>query len=111
MKAIYEEIGSRIRLYRKAKNLTQAHAAEAAGIETSFYGQVERGVNIPSLKTLYAVAEALSVEVTDLLPTKRGSKETQAYAKAVERLLQGLPPEKRRLALDVLSDMVSRLKR
>ncbi len=111
MKAVYAEVGRRIRLHRQAKDLTQAKVAEAAGIETSFYGQVERGVNVPSLKTVYALAQALGVEVAMLLPSGKAAEAHPAYAKAIERLLQGLPAEKRRLALDLIGDLARRLRK
>jgi len=45
--------------------MTQAQVAEAANIGTSFYGQIERGANTPSLKTLAAVASALKANPSD----------------------------------------------
>ena len=56
MDKLYAEIGARMRALRKALKLTQAQVAEAACIDPSFYGQLERGANIPSVKTLLAVA-------------------------------------------------------
>lgn len=65
---LFFEIGSRIRNFRKTLRLTQAHVAEQAGVDASFYGQIERGANVPSIRTLFAIAAALHVDATDLLP-------------------------------------------
>lgn len=108
MDRLYAEIGSRMRGLRRALGITQAQLAESAGIDASFYGQIERGMNVPSLRTFLAVARALGVEPSDLLP---GAERTgRAYGRAVERLLSGLDSRKRRLVLGMVSDMVGRLK-
>lgn len=49
--------------------MTQAEVSEIADIDTSFYGQIERGANIPSLKTFVSIARALKVNSSDLLPS------------------------------------------
>ena len=105
-KKLYREIGSRIRSVRETLQKTQAEIAWAARIETSFYGQIERGANIPSLKTLFAIAEALGVEAVDLLPSKKSSSNTQT----LERLVQGLDAKKRKFALGLIGDLVRRLR-
>lgn len=110
MDRVYVDIGKRMRSLRIALRQTQAQVAEAAGIETSFYGQLERGANIPSLKTLFAIAKAIGAESADLLPTKAGAKVGQDE-KALGRLLQRLGPKQRELALGIFGDIVRRLKK
>ena len=53
---------------RKALGITQEKVAEFTGIETSFYGQIERGANIPSLATIAKIAKVLNLEIRDLFP-------------------------------------------
>ena len=110
MDRLYVDIGARMRSLRLAARLTQAQLAERVGIDASFYGQIERGKNVPSLKTFLAISSALGVEPGTLLPSsERG--EGSAYQQVIERLVGGLDPKKKKLALDMLSDMVERLKR
>lgn len=104
------KIGRRMRTLRIARKLTQAQVAEAAGIETSFYGQVERGANTPSVKTLLAVARALKVPPAHLLPDG-GPPLRRRYAAAIITLLEPLSERDLKLVLGVVSDVVSRLKR
>ena len=99
-----------MRLARQALGLTQAQLAEAAGIDGSFYGQVERGKNVPSLRTFLSIARVLGVGPEELLPdsTRAGDR---LYDQALQRLVQELSPEKKKLVVGMVSDMVGRLKR
>ncbi len=106
MDKLYAEIGAKMRSVRKALQLTQAQVADQAGIDFSFYGQIERGKNIPSLRTLMAIARALSVEPGELLPGKTGPDPQDA---ALERVVKRLDPKGRKLVMGVVSDMVARL--
>lgn len=109
METLYAEMGGRMRSVRTALRMTQAQVAEAAGIDPSFYGQVERGANIPSLKTFLAIARVLGVEPSFLL-ADRSRRGTRLYERTIERLVEGLDPKRRRLVLGMVSDMVGRLK-
>jgi transcriptional regulator with XRE-family HTH domain len=71
MENIYKQIGNNIKEIRKALGLTQEKVAEQVGIEPPFFGQIERGVGIPSIKSLVKIADALDVDVSDLFPAKR----------------------------------------
>ncbi len=106
MDKLYSEIGTRMRSVRTALKLTQAQVADQAGIDFSFYGQIERGKNIPSLKTLLAIARALNVEPAQLLPGKASNNPQDA---ALERIVKDLDPKGRKLVMGVVSDMVARL--
>ncbi len=58
---------SPVRVYRKYRDLTQKQLAEAAGINAVYLSQIETGKRSGSLKTLAAIAKALSVEAGDLV--------------------------------------------
>lgn len=110
MENLYSEIGRRMRSVRKSLRMTQARLAEAAGIDPSFYGQIERGMNIPSLKTFLSISRALGVEPADLLPG-RHKGDSLLYERTLQRLVKGLDPKRKRLVIGLVSDMVGRLKR
>jgi len=109
MDIFYKEIGRRMLSVRKVLHLTQAHVAEAAGIDASFYGQIERGVNTPSLETFVAIAGALKSDPADLLP-KRHPKRNHLYETAVAKLLADLDPKRKALVLGLVKDIVARYK-
>jgi transcriptional regulator with XRE-family HTH domain len=54
-------IGARIQKFRKAIDLTQAEAAEKAGIDTIYLSQIERGQKLMSIDALYRIAAVLKV--------------------------------------------------
>jgi transcriptional regulator with XRE-family HTH domain len=83
--------------------------AETAGIDTSFYGQIERGANTPSLKTFVDIAYALKADPADLLP-KRAPGRERLYETAVGKLLSGLAPKRKALVLGLVEDIVARYK-
>ena len=111
MEKIYREIGAGIRTVRKALKLTQAEVAERAGIDASFFGQIERGANIPSLRTLYAVAAVLRVEPADLLPRTKGRRAPDPSLAAIDSLLARLKPGKRRFLMGVVRDLADEFER
>lgn len=59
--------GDKIRQARLKRGLTQAQAAEAAGIGQSAWSQIESGRIRPTLPTLEAIAAALAVKPARLL--------------------------------------------
>lgn len=63
----YISMGNRIRLARKAQNLSQEQLAELCGISVSYMGHIERGSRKMSLETLVSLCEALNVSSDYLL--------------------------------------------
>ena len=112
MQKIYRDIGARIRALRLSLKLTQAEVAEKTGIDSSFYGQIERGANVPSLRTLYAIAEVLRVEPAELLPKIGDHKGADPLmTEALGTLLSRLKPSKRRFLMGVVRDLADELER
>src|SRR5215217_8503806 len=58
----------RIRQLRKERGLSQAKLAVMADMDPATLNRLERGTGNPNLKTMERVADALGVEVADLLP-------------------------------------------
>jgi transcriptional regulator with XRE-family HTH domain len=112
MQKVYRAIGARIRSLRLGLKMTQAEVAERAGIDASFYGQLERGANTPSLRTLYSVAAVLQVEPAELLPKARAARsDDPLMTGALSALLKRLRPERRRFLLGMVRDLADELKR
>ncbi|MEK7880533.1 MAG: helix-turn-helix transcriptional regulator [Deltaproteobacteria bacterium] len=59
-------IGKRIAALRKERNLTQAGLAEYIGVTTETISRLERGVSVPSLKTLEGISNVMEVPLKDL---------------------------------------------
>lgn len=62
------QLGNRIRELRKMKNLSQEAFADAAGLDRTYMGGVERGERNLATLNLIRIAAALDVEVGNLFP-------------------------------------------
>jgi transcriptional regulator with XRE-family HTH domain len=68
MSNIAKRLGKKIKLARVEKDMSQSQLAQAANIDSSHVGKIERGeVNI-TVETLYRLAEALRCSPAMLLP-------------------------------------------
>ena len=63
----YVAMGKRMKIKRRAKKISQEELAKSVQISVSFYGNIERGMRIPSIDTLVAIANALNVGTDYLL--------------------------------------------
>lgn len=70
----YVEIGSKIRAYRKMKNLSQEQLAEKVWISTTHMSHIETGTTKLSLPVLVDISNALEVGVDDLLDTELNAR-------------------------------------
>lgn len=65
--AIQKRFGVRVRRARQACKLTQEEVADAAELDRSYVGQVERGERNISLVNIHKIARALHVQPSDLV--------------------------------------------
>jgi transcriptional regulator with XRE-family HTH domain len=63
-----KQLALRIRAFRKLKRLTQTELAESVGVSIAIIGAVERGARKAENGLMESIAEALGVELKDLLP-------------------------------------------
>lgn len=75
-----KEIGERIRLYRKSRNMSQARLAEIIGKSTGAIGMYECGKREPDLDTIEALADAFNVSMRDLIPAAEETAEIVSVA-------------------------------
>jgi transcriptional regulator with XRE-family HTH domain len=59
-------LGSRLRQLRAARNLSQEALARRAGMDRSFYSNIETGAVSPRVDRLWDIAAALHVPITEL---------------------------------------------
>jgi len=107
---IMKATADRLRSLRRQKDLSQEELALRAGINTVYYGQIERGVKCPTIDTLYKIALGLEVPAADLLRFDSVSlvevEDTSAY---VERLLKQIPKDKVPQIIKILEDIAGLL--
>lgn len=102
-----ELIGTRIRLYRNAKNWTQAQLAEQVQSTASYIGQIERGeINI-RFETLEKISTALEINLSSLFERDELSylRQNKWVWDSLLLLLQQ-PPKKQRKAFRVLAELL-----
>lgn len=64
---LLNQISENLSRIRKEQRYTQREVAELASINPNYYAKVERGEKAPSLKTIYLIARALKVTITDIV--------------------------------------------
>lgn len=71
---LVKAIGNKIRETRLFKDLSQEELSYKSDLPVSQIGRIERGENNPTISSLYAIAEALGVELKSLVDVKYVSK-------------------------------------
>lgn len=61
------KLGHKIRLERMKKDISQEEFAEMAGLSRRSVSCIECGINDPKYTTLFQIAEALEMELSELL--------------------------------------------
>lgn len=69
----YRTIGSNIRMVRKSAGISQTELANRVGSNKSAISRYENGMQKPSLDTLMRMADALDVDLADLLKERAAS--------------------------------------
>ncbi|OGK12802.1 MAG: hypothetical protein A2W80_10415 [Candidatus Riflebacteria bacterium GWC2_50_8] len=59
---VREALGEQLKRAREKIRLTQAEVAASAGINVSYYAQIERGEVNPSFEKLYSISKALKIK-------------------------------------------------
>lgn len=67
-KQLNEYVGKRIKEERQKKKLKQNELAKKIGIQNSTLSQYENGKSEPNQEMLFKIAEALGINVSDLIP-------------------------------------------
>lgn len=66
-KAFIKRTAKRLRKARQASGLTQAVAAQKAGISENHYAQIERGEKNPTVSTFNSIIKVLGVTSAEIL--------------------------------------------
>jgi transcriptional regulator with XRE-family HTH domain len=66
LNSIQGKIGQILKVYREKLAINQSVIAKKAGISTSMLSQIEHGAVSPSIDTLFAVCDAIGIEITQV---------------------------------------------
>ena len=104
-----KKIGSGIKRYRLAKNLSQQNLAEKVGISYRYIAEIENGGKIPKLKTFISILNALDASADDVL-TGNLNESYHISAERLEQEIDSLSAQGRNLVLAVVKTMVRNMK-
>ena len=93
MGPLYQEIGRRLRRAREAAELSQEAVGRRVGLSRASIANIEAGRQRFAVDTVYQLANALHVDVLDLLP--EGQPSHQAVPKPRRELMQSIPRAER----------------
>jgi transcriptional regulator with XRE-family HTH domain len=65
--AVRRKVGEHIRHTREHHNLSQRDVCERSGVDIATYSRIEQGHASPKLDTLIRIADAIGVELRDLV--------------------------------------------
>lgn len=106
-------IGHSIARIRKDRELTQAQLAEMIDTTVETISRLERGVSIPSLKTLLKISRALHIPIKELLDVET-TQVKRASVNESEKLLaylQTKKPEEVRMCYRILKNIFEQIEK
>lgn len=62
-----QAFGPALKKLRKERGLSQEAAALACGIDRAYFGELERAIKIPTLRTVWRIADGLDTRPSELL--------------------------------------------
>ena len=95
------EVGNKLLAIRKRMGMTQVEVAEAAGLSSRTYADIERGTVNMRVETILRICEALHITPDEML-TKSDSELTAQQEEILSRL-NACSPKDRETALRLLS--------
>ena len=84
-----QKIGQRIKEARKERKFTQERFAELCGLSTDYIGKIERGKQLPTLKTMHHIARILNTTLSHILDFDIKAR----HVHDVQQLLKKQSPE------------------
>ena len=100
-----KRFGARFLTLRRRLKYTQEQVAEKSGINSTYYGRVERGEANISLELLVSIANTLGVSLSELLDIEPEKDRAQLFAEFVT-LLENTSDDELKLAYKVVRDVL-----
>jgi len=105
------QIGEKIKKTRQSKNLAQKEVALALGMDQSQYSRIENGKTDPYFSTIDKIAQALNVQLAELLMEEIVFKSVDSYDRSlVEKieLIEQLEENERKSIFYIVDGLVSK---
>jgi len=113
---LIKSLGDKVRSIRREKNLTQQELGDLSDLSYKYVGEIERAEKNPSIKVLSRIANALNVELVELisfdLPSPLAEGADQAVRKKlldrITRLLREQPVAELEKAYKLLKTLLEK---
>jgi transcriptional regulator with XRE-family HTH domain len=99
----YILLAKNIKNARKENHYTQEHLAELVNCSTVFISQIETGVRVPSLETLYNISNVLGVTIDSLFVETSNTGNTDFYTKEIISLIKNCTEDEIKLIFDMVN--------
>jgi transcriptional regulator with XRE-family HTH domain len=112
MAGIEKRIGAKITEIRLTRKLTQAQLAEKVSVSVETVSRLERGVSMPSLKTLEDIAQALDIPLKSFFEFDNRISKNQTFERELSKLtafLRTLSRQEITLILEILNVIFKKL--
>ena len=86
-------LGRRIRSLRNARGMTQQELGNQAEINYKFIGEIERGQQNPSFRTLVKIATALDIDFPDLFRYENEIQDRKTIEARIVKIIKNIPDE------------------
>lgn len=100
-------VAAKIKYFRRINGLSQEELALRANLNPAYYGQVERGLKCPTVDTLYKIAQAMDLSLSELLRIDAFPGYIKEYDQRVHALLARVPSEKLDHVVKIMEDIIS----
>ena len=112
LKALYMEIGERIKKLREARGLSQKEVASMIKMDQSQYSKLEKDKTDPSVSTLAKVAKALGAQLSELFAYDL-LRDVNSYDKSVMEkisLIDSLDEDEQKSLFKIIDGLSSKKK-
>lgn len=103
----YTALGMRIKKSRTQMHMTQEQLGELCDLSTAHIGHIERGTRIPSLETVFRIAQALNVSIDSLIYDSFASDEN--IIPAIQSTLAKTDKQQKKRFISVVRILVDRI--
>ena len=74
MRELDKSFGNAVKKRRMQLNMSQEALGFGSGVHRTFISEIERGLKSPTLHTVFALAEALDIQASDLIRMAEGNE-------------------------------------
>lgn len=101
------EIGLRIKELRNAKKLSQEALSFSAGMHPAYLSKIERGEKCPTIDTLYKIAKAFNISLSELVDISgSGATVSDEALFRIKSALNDLPEEKAISVAEIVENII-----